>query len=44
MDLGAGLSFTLYLGKLNRISRASAVNGVVRSDDKDNGRARIMLE
>ncbi|RXD05009.1 hypothetical protein EQZ23_07725 [Sphingomonas sp. UV9] len=44
LDLGAGLSFTLDLGKLNRISRASAVNGIVRSDDQDNGRARIMLE
>lgn len=44
LDLGAGLSFTLDLGKLNRISRASTVNGIVRSDDQDNGRARIMLE
>lgn len=44
LDLGTGLSFTLDLGKLNRISRASTVNGIVRSDDQDNGRARIMLE
>jgi hypothetical protein len=44
LDLGVGLSFTMDLGKLNRISRASVVNGIVRSDDQDNGRARIMLE
>lgn len=44
LDLGVGLSFTLDVGKLDRISRASVVNGVVRTDDQDNGRARIMLE
>ena len=44
LDLGVGLSFTIDLGKVDRISRASLVNGVVRSDDQDNGRARIMLE
>lgn len=44
LDLGVGLSFTVDLGKIDRISRASLVNSVVRSDDQDNGRARIMLE
>jgi hypothetical protein len=44
LDLGVGLSFTMDVGKIDRISRASVVNGVVRTDDQDNGRARIMLE
>jgi hypothetical protein len=44
LDLGIGLSFTADVGKEDRISRASVVNGIVRTDDQDNGRARIMLE
>lgn len=44
LDLGVGLSFTMDVGKTDRISRASVVNGIVRADDQDNGRARIMLE
>ncbi|MDP1028202.1 hypothetical protein Q5H91_13340 [Sphingomonas sp. KR1UV-12] len=42
--LGAGLSFTLDVGKLDRISEAVIVDGKVRVTHQNNGRARIMLE
>lgn len=44
LDLGVGLSFTLDLDKLDRVSDASIVDGRVRVTDQNNGRARIMLE
>ncbi len=44
LKLGVGISFTLDIGKLDRISDAQVVDGVVRVTDQNNGRARIMLE
>ncbi|WP_156362232.1 hypothetical protein [Sphingomonas sp. Leaf208] len=44
IDFGIGISFTLDVGTSDRISDASLVNGIVRVNDEDNGRARIMLE
>lgn len=44
LDFGVGISFTADLGTVDRISEASLVNGIVRVDDVNNGRARIMLE
>ncbi len=44
LKLGVGLSFTLDVGKLARISEAEIKNGIVRVTDQNNGRARIMLE
>lgn len=44
IDFGVGISFTLDVGTSDRITDASLVNGVVRVNDEDNGRARIMLE
>lgn len=44
LKFGVGISFTLDSGDNDRVSEASLVNGIVRVDDEDNGRARIMLE
>lgn len=44
IDFGIGISFTLDVGTSDRISDASLINGIVRVNDEDNGRARIMLE
>jgi hypothetical protein len=44
IEFGVGISFTLDVGKNNRVSEAEVVNGIVRVKDEDNGRARIMLE
>ncbi|PTQ63627.1 hypothetical protein C8J45_105203 [Sphingomonas sp. PP-CE-3G-477] len=44
LKFGVGISFTLDSGDNDRVTEASLVNGVVRVDDEDNGRARIMLE
>jgi hypothetical protein len=44
VEFGVGVSFTLDVGKTDRVSEAEVVNGIVRVTDEDNGRARIMLE
>ena len=44
IDFGGGISFTLDVGTSDRISDAALVNGIVRVNDENNGRARIMLE
>ena len=44
LEFGVGISFTLDVGKTDRVREAELVNGVVRVKDEDNGRARIMLE
>jgi hypothetical protein len=44
IELGAGLSFTLDLGRNDRVARAEVVNGIVRVTDLDNGRARVLFE
>jgi hypothetical protein len=44
LKLGVGLSFTVDVGKLDRIGDAEIVDNVVRVKDQNNGRARIMLE
>ncbi len=44
LKFGVGISFTLANGDRDRVSDASIVNGIVRVNDEDNGRARIMLE
>ena len=44
LDFGVGVSATFDLGSNDRISTAEVVNGIVRVTDKDNVRARIMLE
>lgn len=44
LEFGVGISFTLDVGKTDRIREAELVNGIVRVKDEDNGRARIMLE
>jgi hypothetical protein len=44
LKFGIGISFTLDSGDNDRVSEASLVNGIVRVNDEDNGRARIMLE
>lgn len=44
LKFGVGISFTLASGDRDRVSDASVVGGLVRVDDEDNGRARIMLE
>lgn len=44
LDFGVGLSFTRDDGKRDRIASASLVNGIVRVDDENNDRARVMLE
>lgn len=44
LELGIGLSFTIDRGTRDRIGSATLVNGVVRVDDQNNNRARVMLE
>ncbi len=44
IDFGGGISFTLDIGTSDRISDAALVNNIVRVNDENNGRARIMLE
>ena len=44
LDFGVGLSFTRDDGTRDRIASASLVNGIVRVDDENNDRARVMLE
>jgi hypothetical protein len=44
IEFGVGISFTLDVGTSDRVTNASVVDGVIRVDDEDNGRARIMLE
>lgn len=44
LELGVGLSFTVDIGKRDRIGNATLVNGVIRVDDENNDRARVMLE
>lgn len=44
IDFGGGISFTLDIGTSDRISDAALVDGIVRVNDENNGRARIMLE
>ncbi len=44
IDFGGGISFTLDIGTSDRISDATLVDGIVRVNDENNGRARIMLE
>lgn len=44
LDFGVGVSATFDLGSNDRITTAEIVNGLVRVTDKDNVRARIMLE
>jgi len=39
-----GISATFDLGENDRVTEAELVNGIVRVTDKDNVRARIMLE
>ena len=44
LELGVGLSFTIDRGERDRIGNAVLVNGLVRVDDQNNNRARVMLE
>ena len=44
LEFGVGLSFTIDIGKRDRIGNASIVNGLVRVGDENNDRARVMLE
>ena len=44
LDFGVGLSFTRDDGTRDRIASASLVNGIVRVEDENNDRARVMLE
>jgi hypothetical protein len=44
LELGAGLSFTIDVGKRDRVTDAEVVNGIVRIKNADNSRARLMLE
>ena len=44
LSWGAGISVTFDLGGLERINDAEVVAGVVRVNDEDDVRARIMLE
>jgi hypothetical protein len=44
LELGVGLSFTIDRGRRDRIGSAMLVNDVVRVDDQNNNRARVMLE
>lgn len=44
VDFGVGISFTLDVGKTDRVGDAELVNDIVRIKDVNNGRARIMLE
>ena len=44
LELGVGLSFTVDVGKRDRIVDAQLVNGIVRINKATNSRARLMLE
>ncbi|HEX8421550.1 MAG TPA: hypothetical protein VF638_16190 [Sphingomonas sp.] len=44
LDFGIGLSFSIDIGVRDRIAEASIVDGLVRIDDENNDRARVMLE
>ena len=44
LDFGIGLSFTRDIGIRDRVATASLVDGLVRIDDENNDRARVMLE
>jgi len=44
LSFGVGISATFDLGENDRVSAAEVVNDIVRVTDKDNVRARIMLE
>jgi len=44
IKFGAGIAFTYDLGKRDRVRSASLVNGIVRVDEVDNVRARLVLE
>ena len=44
LDFGIGLTFTIDIGNRDRIGAASLVDGLVRIDDDNNDRARVMLE
>ncbi len=44
VQLGAGFSLTLDVGRNDRIGSAELVNDIVRVRDSNNSRARIMLE
>jgi len=44
VELGVGLSFTIDRGRRDRIGNATLVKNVVRVEDQNNNRARVMLE
>lgn len=44
LKFGVGISTTFDIGENDRVSEAELINGIVRVTDKDNVRARIMLE
>lgn len=44
IEFGVGISLTADIGSQDRVVKGSVVNGIVRADQTDNSKARIMLE